>query len=133
MEMAEKRPTTKSGLKTIKGLSSGQIRTLGHSLLEKIGEALSLPDKSLPVYPFKRRPSFGPEVSKRMKAFKKWRSQRALELDLDQALVCNNAQILSLSLADPKKPGDLRGVGEIKDWQRKAFGDEICALLKALV
>lgn len=133
MEMAEKRPKTKSGLKAIKGFSSRQINTLGDSLLSKIGEALSLPDESLPVYPLKKRKSFDPEVSKRIKALKKWRSRRALELDLDQALVCNNAQILSLSLADPKKPRDLRGVGEIKDWQRKVFGDEICSLLKDLI
>jgi hypothetical protein len=38
-----------------------------------------------------------------------------------------------LSLADPKNPSDLRRVGEMKDWQRKVFGDEICALLKAVV
>jgi ribonuclease D len=133
MEMAEKRPKSKSGLKAIKGLSSRQFNTLGHSLLVKIGEALNLPDESLPVYPIKKRKSFGPDVSKRIEAFKKWRSRRALELDLDRALVCNNAQILSLSLADPKNPSDLRRVEEIKDWQRMVFGDEICALLKAVV
>ncbi|MCP4665585.1 MAG: ribonuclease D, partial [Deltaproteobacteria bacterium] len=132
MEMAEKSPKTKADLKAIKGLSPRQINTFGDALLGKIGEALSLPDERLPVYPRKRRKSFGPEVSKRMNALKEWRRQRAIELDLDQALVCNNAQILSLSLADPKKPKDLQGVGEIKDWQRKVFGDEICAVLKSL-
>ncbi len=132
MEMAEKRPKTKSTLRAIKGLSPRQINTLGDSLLNKIGEALSLPDERLPVYPLKRRKSFGPEVLKRIDALKRWRRQRALELDLDQSLVCNNAQILSLSLADPKKPKDLQEVGELRDWQIKVFGEDICALLKAL-
>ena len=133
MEMAEKGPKTKSDLKSIKGLSPWQIKTLGDSLLGKIRSALSLPDESLPVYPLKKRKSFDPRVSERIKALKKWRSRRALELDLDQALVCNNAQILSLSLAELKRPRDLLEVGEMKEWQRIVFGDEIFALLKSLV
>lgn len=130
--MVDKKPETESDLGSIDGLSQKQLRALGRGLLGKINEALALSEENLPAYPRKERQSIPPKVAKRVKALKQWREQRAGSLDIDPALICTNAQIESLALAHPKKVRDLEGIGEMRKWQTKIFGREICALLKTV-
>ena len=48
---------------------------------------------------------------------------------LDPSPIFTNAQIRSLAIACPKKMEDLLKIEDIRQWQIKAFGEEICALL----
>jgi ribonuclease D len=130
MGMVTKRPVTEAEIKEIKGLSPRQFKVLGPLLLKKIGEALDLPKEELPVYPKKTRNRICAKADERAKVLRKWREKRAGEMALEPGLVCSNAQIQSLSLRHPKKSEDLAGINGLKNWQRQAFGDEICELLR---
>jgi ribonuclease D len=130
MGMVTKRPMTEADIKEIKGLSTRQVKALGPSLFEKIGEALDLPREELPVYPKKAGKRISPKAAERTKALRKWRERRAGEMVLEPGLVCSNAQIQSLALINPMKSEDLECINGLKNWQRQVFGSEICELLK---
>ncbi len=130
MALAKQKPVEMEDLKRIKGLGRKQVNQLGKPILKTIHQALALREKALPVYPQRRSRKISPKVGERVKRLKKWRDQRGDEMGVDPALICTNAQAKTLALSNPHAPEDLKEIAEIKDWQRKAFGDEICGLLR---
>jgi ribonuclease D len=133
MEIVERMPKTINDFKGIKGLSPRLIKTIGRPLLEEIDSAMNLPKDELPKFPSRKAgQSVGPKVTERVKALKKWREQQADMMRVDPSIVCTNDQILSLALAHPKAPKYMEKIVGIRRWQRKLFGDEICALLKRI-
>ncbi len=132
LEMAQKKPVTPSKLMALRGLSPKQVKSLGQPLLERIREALNLPEETLPTYPRKPRPAYDLTVTKRVKALREWREHRASSLGIDSALTLSNAQIRALALENPDHPHALEQMTEIKNWQKHLFGPEICAILKRI-
>jgi ribonuclease D len=132
MEIAERKPVTERDLGGIKGLSARQVRVLGRSILKKTDESIVLPKNELPAFPRNTGHRIGAKVSKKVKALKKWREQRAKEMGIDPSLVCTNDQIHSLALAHPKRPKDLEDIDIIRAWQRRLFGSEICYILNGI-
>ncbi len=130
LEMARQKPVSVNELKCTKGLSPKQAGSLGTSLLKRIREALSLPEEALPSYPRKPKPAYDANVARRVNALKKWREQRAGMLGIAPALTLSNAQINTLAVENPSNPADLKGMTEIRNWQKQLFGPEICALLR---
>ena len=129
MEMAQKKPVNESELKSVGRLSARQIKSLGSPLLQRISQALSLPEEALPSYPRKPRSAYDPKVARRIRALKEWRVQRSKSLGVDSALTLSNAQIRSLVDTPPQDLGDLQRIGELRNWQKRLFGSEICRLL----
>jgi len=132
MEIAEMKPVTERDLGHIKELSTRQVRMLGHSILKKTDESIKLPENELPAFPRNIEERISAKVSKRVKALKEWREQRAKEMGIDPSLVCTNSQIQSLALAYPKRRKDLENIDAIRAWQRRLFGSDICSLLKGI-
>ncbi|MBW1851877.1 MAG: HRDC domain-containing protein [Deltaproteobacteria bacterium] len=132
MKMVREKPRTLNELKEKECLSPKQIKGFGRALSKKIDKALNLPKDLLLIYPKKAGRRIGPKEAKRVKALKQWREKRASELDVDPALVCSNSRIQSLAVMQPRVPNDLEGISEMRNWQRKVFGNEICSILKAL-
>ena len=71
-------------------------------------------------------------MGERVKRLKQWRDQRGMEMGLDPALICTNAQIRTLAVAHPRHPDDIGPHLGIKAWQKAQFGSEICDRLKSL-
>jgi len=131
MDIAKKKPLTKKDLEQVDGLSARQIKTMGSNILKRIDETMRLSKEQLPVFPPNRGPHISNKSSGKVKALREWREQRAKGLGLDPSLVCTNAQIQTLANAHPKNQKQLKGVNEIKLWQKKVFGKEICAIFKS--
>ena len=129
MEIAERKPVTEKDLERIKGLSAGQARMLGRSILKQTVECMTGPENELPAFPANSEQRIGAKALKKVKALKEWRERRAKEMGIDPSLVCTNAQIQALALASPKRQKDLEGIHTIRAWQRRLFGSEICSLL----
>jgi ribonuclease D len=129
MEMAQKKPVSVHELKSVGRLSARQIQSLGSPLLQRISQALSLPEEALPSYPHKPRSAYDPKVASRIRALREWQVQRSKGLNIDSALTLTNAQIRSLAYTPPQKPGDLQRMGGLRNWQKRLFGNEICELL----
>jgi len=130
IEIARIKPMTKTDLTRVKGLSPKQIDHMGRSLIEKVREGLCLPDEALPVYPKKSRKKLRSSEAARVKALKSWREQQCGKRRIDPALVCTNAQILAIAIANPEKPEDIACIEKIRKWQIKLFGTEICNILQ---
>jgi len=132
MEIVERKPVTERDLGRIKGLSARQVRMLGRSILKKTDESAKLPEDELPAFPRNTEERIGAKVSKKVKALREWREQRAKEMGIDPSLVCTNDQIHSLALAHPKRRKDLEDIDTIRAWQRRLFGSEIFCILKGI-
>jgi ribonuclease D len=127
--MVKHKPRSLDELRQKECLSPRQVKSFGRVISKKIDEAMDLPEAELLVYPKNTGRRVGPRVAKRVKALKKWREQRAGEIGLDPSLICSNTQIQSLAFLHPKTPEELREIREIKNWQKKLFGQEICSVL----
>jgi len=130
MELVKEKPVTRKELECLKGASERQKKALGDGLLRNIGKAMRLPEDKLPEYPRKKRQSFRPDISKRVKALKDWREHCARAWGMDPGVICNNALIQSIAAANPRDLDSLGQIDEMRDWQREAYGREICTLLE---
>lgn len=129
MEISLIKPQIEKDLSSIKGISSRQIKTIGPSILEKISEAMKLPENKLPEFPKRVSNTVAPHVARRIKILREWREARANKLGFDPSLICTNAQIKALSLAEPVELKQMEKIDGIRNWQKKLFGKELHDLL----
>ena len=130
MEIVRIKPATKTDLTRIKGLSPKMIDRIGGSLIEKIKEGLNLPDEGLPAYPNETRQKLRSKEATRVKALKSWRERMGGKWGVDPALVCTNTQIRAISIANPGEPGNMECIEDIRKWQIRLFGPDICNVLQ---
>lgn len=127
LNIATKEP---SNLSELGYLTDGQIKKMGKVILEKIEDALKIPEKDLPVYPKLESKSVTSILSKNIKVLKDWRNKTARNLDLEPSLLCTNAQIQSLVETCPEDLSQLRNMDILKKWQLNIFGKEVCRLCR---
>jgi ribonuclease D len=111
-------------------LSQRQVEIYGKDVIRIIGKAVKTPLNMLPVYPRKKNSAVSESASRRIEALKKWRDKKAVKLDIDPGLLLNKSLISTIGV---KNPDDIAGLGAIKDmknWQRREFGDEIISVLR---
>ena len=128
-KMVMARPRNLRDLAELGCLSSKQISGFGRPLVKKISEALNVSEDKLLVYPKKNGRRLSPKIARRVRILKEWREKRAGQLGVDPSLVCPNSQVQALAIFNPKTREDLKEVSEMKNWQRKLFGNEICLVL----
>jgi len=130
MEIARIKPVIKTDLTGIQGLSPRLIDHMGKSIIEKVREGLSLPDEALPVYPKKVRQRLKSKEAARVKGLKSWRERLSGKWGVDPALVCTSAQIQAIAIANPVEPENMECIEDIRKWQIKLFGLDICNVLQ---
>ncbi len=132
MKIATAKPVTLRRLKGIKALSGKQINIYGNDLIETVARALKLPENKLPVYPNKKAQRLPYEVFGRIKALKSWRASKVRALEIDPGIICNNVLITSIAIKNPMDTRAMGRIKEMKNWQKKEFGQEIITLLRSL-
>lgn len=132
LKMATEKPVNLRRLKGLKVLSSKQINMWGDGIIAAVAQGVNLPQNRLPVYPRKKAPVLPPGVQKRTKALKKWRDQRAKELNIDPGLLCNNALISALAIAHPSRKKGLEKIQDMKQWQKNEFGEDVVTVLRSV-
>jgi ribonuclease D len=121
---------TRADLINVKGLSLKQKDHLGRSIIKKVREGLSLPDDALPSYPKKVWQRLRSRERARVKELKAWRDRLGGEWGVDPAVVCTNAQIEAIAIANPGGPEEMEGIKGVRKWQIRLFGPDICNLLQ---
>lgn len=129
MKLALSGPSNVSELKKSKALSAKQIKMYGPALVACIQDALSIPVESLPSYPHKKAPVLDPNVPKRVKALKNWRDSYAKKLDIESSILTPKSTMTTLAIKKPEKIDDLDLIDELKNWQKKEFGNRIVDIL----
>jgi ribonuclease D len=130
MKIAVAKPATLRRLKGVKALSKKQLAMYGSDLVEAVDHAVKLPENSLPAYPRMRTPVLSRRVPARVKALKSWRDKKARDLDIDPALICNKAMIGAIAAQKPQDMSGFEAIENMKNWQKRTFGQEILAVLK---
>jgi ribonuclease D len=132
MKIATARPVTLRSLKGGKALSGRQISMYGNDLIQVVAGALKITERGLPVYPRKTVSPISSEVLERIKVLKSWRESKAMALDMDSGMLCNNALIAAIALKNPEDKKSMGTIKEMKNWQKTAFGREIITVLKSM-
>ena len=132
IKLAEAKPANLQRLKKSNALSARQIDMYGNVLVEAINNALNLPENKLPVYPRTKAYVEKPEVTERIKALKTWRDKKATILEINPSLVLTKAMINTLAIYNPLDKSDMDRIKELKNWQKKEFGEDITAGLRKM-
>ena len=130
IKLAEAKPANLRQLKKTNTLSARQIDMYGDVLVEAINKALNIRENKLPVYPRTKAPVEKPEVTERIKALKAWRDKKAKILEINPCLVLTKAMINTLAIYNPLDKSDIERIKELKNWQKKEFGEDITAVLR---
>ena len=130
MTLAQSAPTSRKQLEKTGALSAKQREMYAGRVIAAIQAALSIPANKLPRYPRAKAPKIPAIVSERMKALRRWRDERARQLDIDPALVGTKALLGAIAIERPRKKADLARIEGLRRWQQKTFGREIIAVLE---
>ena len=132
IEIARIKPVTKTDLAGIKDLSLKQIDRMGGAIIKMVREGLNLPEDALPVYPKKPWQRLRSKEAARVKELKIWRERLGGKWEVDPSVVCTNAQIQAIAIANPGKPEEMEGIKGVRKWQIKLFAPDICNLLQEI-
>jgi len=130
LELAEKKPLDLKQLEKNGALSTKQISMYGRGIISAIENAMQIGQENLPVYPRKKSPRIPLVVAGRVKALRKWRDEQVDRLALDPALICTKALMSTIAQQKPCKVSDLGAINEMKNWQKKEFGQDIVQVMK---
>lgn len=132
LSLSVSRATSLHALREANILSPRQYGMYGQHITDVVNTALELPDDALPAYPKNRTPRPPADVEPRKKALQQWRNDKADALVMDPGLICNRSLAARLAVLNPRSMKEIEAVEEMKAWQKKAFGQEIVAVLKAI-
>jgi ribonuclease D len=130
--LAEKKPLTVKILERANAMSPGQISMYGSGVTKAVRAAMQMSPEELPVYPRRKSPRVPLVVAGRVKALKKWRDKQAEKLAIDPALILTKALINAIAVQKPLQLADLSNITELKNWQRKEFGQDIVQVMKRI-
>ncbi|WP_236890701.1 ribonuclease D [Desulfoluna limicola] len=125
LTLAKDKPLTPGRLKACGALSPRQASTHGNQVLEAVEKGVSLPEEEMPQYPRRKRPSFKPDVPKRMDAIKDYRDSVADNLELDPPILINKALMTAIAACNPGTVDQLYTIGGLRQWQINILGEGI--------
>jgi len=132
LELAEKKPANLEQLEKTRALSTKQISMYGRGVIAAIDKARQVEQINLPVYPRKKSPKVPLVVAGRVKALRKWRDEQVERLALDPALICTKALMSAIAQHKPRRVSDLSAIKEMKNWQKREFGQNIVKVLNSV-
>ena len=130
LEIVKVKPLNKKALTEIPGITPKLMGLMGDVILEKVREGLDIPGSELESFPRKSVRRLMAKETSRIKALRKWRERIGERRGIDPSLICTNAQIQALAIANPKEPEEMKEIQEIREWQVELFGPGICAVLQ---
>ena len=130
LELAEKKPPNLKQLEKTRALSTKQISMYGPGVIAAIQDAMQIEQENLPVYPRKKSPRVPLVVAGRVKALRSWRDEQVDRLAIDPALICTKALMSTIAQQKPRKVSDLSAITEMKNWQKKEFGQDIVQVMR---
>ncbi len=124
LDLAQKKPENTARLHRSGILSKKQCQMYGDTIIQAVTDALDMSEEALPVYPKTKKHPVSPAVTRRIDALKQWRKSKAGQLEIDPAMLINNAVIQKIAGEAPQSVGDLKSIDTLKNWQIDAFGEQ---------
>jgi ribonuclease D len=123
-EVARTRPRSARSLRRIRGISDLMIQRFGAEIMDAVRRGLEVPDKDLPVPSKGERKPGDPLASKRLEQLKRWRRDKASELELDPGVLAPLTTLKAIARSGARNVRDLCKVPEIARWRSREFGQE---------
>ena len=130
IDLARAAPPSINEMAEINGLPPRLFARYGRSMARVIEAALALPEEKLPVLPDTARHPKDPAADARLKSLKKWRTEKAAELDMEAGIVINNGLLEEIARQPPDEPTGFARFPAMKNWQRLELGQGILAALR---
>lgn len=134
IDLANRAPADRSGLRQIAGLSDLQIDRYGGILLGAVRDGIHRPRPAAPHADGELRPEALLEkpALARFDALRKWRSEVARERDVAPDIVLTNATLLTIAQQNPHSEAELLAVSDLTAWKARTYGPGILATLHPL-
>jgi ribonuclease D len=127
LELALNPARSRRTLAKRKGITDLVVRRMGNELIEAIERGQEGPEHP----PLEKKPSHGNgrkrldrHGERRLDQLKRWRAQRASDLEMDPGVFCPNAGLEAIAWANPSQPVELAKIGPVKGWWAREFGAE---------
>jgi len=125
MEIALHCPRSPRGLKTIHGMTMGQIRRHATGLIKAVQRGLTAPH---PHPPRGQRVSAG--VRKRYDLLQQWRKEKARARGVESDVILSREVLWTLANHAPRTLAELDHLPDLGPWRRQTYGAELIELLK---
>ena len=129
LDLVKIQPHNRDELGRIKGISELIVRRMGTDLIAAIKQGARNPHGPIPKTQGTSRRRMDKRTERRLAALKTWRTPRAKELGLDPGVLCPNASLEAIALANPKTAEDVKALPELKRWLAEDFGEELAGLV----
>ena len=132
IEIAQRQPTGPEELSRIKGVTDLILRRFGRDMLAAVKRGLKRKHGPIPKGTGNGRRRMDRRTERRLGVLKRWRAQRAREVELDPGVLCPNAALEAIAFKNPTAGSELVGMEELKGWFAREFGDEVADALGEL-
>ncbi len=124
MALAQQKPDSSGRLYRSGILSKKQCQMYADGIVKAVTAALEIPDEDLPSYPKSEKNPSSPAITRRINALKKWREHKAGQLEMDPAMLINNATIQKIARQKPQTIDALKSIETLRRWQIESFGEQ---------
>jgi ribonuclease D len=125
VQLAEHAPRQLDQLRSIEGMTDGQIQRYGHALLEALARGRKDPR---PVHPARTVPD--PDVIARYEKLRLWRKQAAAQRGVEPDVIVSNAVLMELAQRQPREFDQLPILPWFGPWRRQTYGPALIEVLK---
>lgn len=122
-------PGTFEELNKVEDFAPRLIERYGKPCLQAVDTAMQIDISELPNFPRSERPKRDAAVDNRLNKLKKWRQEKANQLELEAGILINNVALECIARHTPTTIGQMAQIGGLKNWQQKVLGEEILTTL----
>lgn len=124
VDLARAMPHSNNDLRTVRGMSAGQIRRYGAQILAAVGRGKRA---SLPEPPSYRPPP--QEVTDRYTALHTWRKERALQRGVESDVIISKQALWSLAQKVPSSLDQMEKIPGLGPWRLQTYGAELLQVI----
>ena len=125
VQLAQQAPRQLDQLRSIEGMSEGQIHRYGHVLLEAIARGRKDPPPTPPT-----RIAPDPDVMVRFEKLRVWRKQTAAQRGVEPDVIVSNAVLMELAQRRPRQIDQLPALPWFGPWRKQTYGPALIDVLK---
>ncbi len=130
IEIAQRQPASSEELSKVKGVTDLILRRFGRDVLAAVKRGLKRKHGPIPKGSGNGRRRMDRRTERRLAVLKRWRGQRAREVELDPGVLCPNAALEAIAFKNPATGSELVGMEELKGWFAREFGEEVARALR---
>lgn len=126
LQLAKDMPKNQHELRQVHGMSHGQVRRFGKTILDIIDNSKNDPPPKRP-----KRTKRPPEaVICRYEKLHYWRKTRAKKRGVESDVILSRDCLWDIARQNPHSPDDLTHIETLGNWRRQTYGEEILDVLQ---